>query len=109
MTGSIATSLVPLTFLSRLVECAAILTNRYSVGHDGKTPYERLKGATTPTGLDLSFGETVLFRRVPVPSKLAKWDSLWNVGCRFTIGECMVEVSDDSQKKSDGAAKRYCS
>ena len=108
MTGSIATSVVPLTFLSRLVECAAILMNRYSVGHDGKTPYERLKGNNTNM-FGFEFGETVLFRRVPVPSKLAKWDSLWNVGCRFTIGECMVEVSDDSQKKSDGAAKRYCS
>ena len=30
--------------LSWLVEFAAVLVNRYEVGHDGKTPYERLRG-----------------------------------------------------------------
>ena len=26
------------------MEFAALLINRYEVGHDGKTPYERLRG-----------------------------------------------------------------
>ena len=30
-----------------LVQFAALLINRSSVGHDGKTPYERLKGMTS--------------------------------------------------------------
>ena len=62
-----------------MVGFAAPLINRYSEGHDGKTPSECLKGNTSNM-VDFEFGERVLFRRVPVSSKLAKLDSLWNVG-----------------------------
>ena len=54
-----------------LIEFAAPLINRCSVDHDGKTPYERLKGKKSNMfGSD--FGERVLFRREPVSSKLAQ-------------------------------------
>ena len=59
------------------------------------------------------FGERVLFRRVPVSAKLAKLDSLWNIGVfvgyRSTTGEYMVVTPEGawktrtlrSQKKRD--------
>ena len=58
-----------------LVEFAALLISRYSVGHDGKTPYERVKGRKSNM-FGFESGERVLFRRVPVSAKLAKLDSL---------------------------------
>ena len=84
-----------------LVEFAAFLINSYSVGHDGKTPYERLKGKKSNM-FGFEFGERVLFRRVPVPAKLAKLDSLWNIGVfvgyRSTTGEYMVVTSEGAWK-----------
>ena len=48
------------------------------------------------------FGERVLFRRVPVSAKLAKLDSLWNIGVfvgyRSTTGECMVVTPEGAWK-----------
>ena len=41
---------------------AAYLLNRYFVGKDGKTPYERIKGkGARPTGLE--FGEKLLYKK----------------------------------------------
>ena len=84
-----------------MVEFAALLINRYSVGHDGKTPYESLKGKKSNM-FGFEFGERVLFRRVPVSSKLAKLVSLWNVGVfvgyRSTTGECMVVTPEGAWK-----------
>ena len=84
-----------------LVEFAALLINRYSVGHDGKTPYERLKGKKSNM-FGFEFGERVLFRRVPVSAKLAKLDSLWNIGVfvgyRSATGEYMVVTPEGALK-----------
>ena len=41
-----------------LIEYASVLLNRYLVGKDGKTAYERLKGKTSKM-LGFEFGETV--------------------------------------------------
>ena len=48
------------------------------------------------------FGERVLFRRVPVSAKLARLDSLWNIGVfvgyRSTTGEYMVVTPEGAWK-----------
>ncbi len=41
-----------------MVEYAAFLLNRFEVGHDGKTTYERLKG-TRMARQGIEFGEAV--------------------------------------------------
>ena len=46
--------------LSWLVEFAAVLVNRYEVGHDGKAPYERLRGKQSQL-LGLGFGDSSVF------------------------------------------------
>ena len=81
-----------------MVEFAGVLVNRYEVGHDGKTPYERLHGKKSKL-LGLEFGELVNFRRTRAPTKdgrhrLAKLDSLWDdgvfLGYRAISGEVIV-------------------
>jgi hypothetical protein len=42
------------------MEWAALVLNRYEVGKDGKTPYERCKGKKATT-MGLEFGEAVLW------------------------------------------------
>ena len=53
-----------------LVEFAAVLINRYEVGHDGKTPYERLRGKPSKL-LGLEFGERLHFRRCRAAGRMA--------------------------------------
>ena len=65
--------------LAWVVEFAGTLVNRYEAGHDGKTPYERLRGKSSRL-LGLEFGELVNFRRAPVGNRLTKLDSLWSDG-----------------------------
>lgn len=76
-----------------MLEFSSVLLNRYLVGKDGKTPYERMKG-TASQMLGLEFAEAVMFRRVPTPGRLGKLDSLWEkgllVGYKSTSGEYMV-------------------
>jgi hypothetical protein len=76
-----------------LVEFAAVLVNRYEVGHDGKTPYERLRGKNSKL-LGMEFGEKVNFRRSRLAGKLAKLDCLWEdgifLGYRSTSGEVII-------------------
>ena len=81
-----------------LVEFAGVLVNKYEVGRDGKTPYERLRGKNSKL-LGLEFGELLNFRRARMPTqdgkcKLAKLDSLWSdgifLGYRATSGEVVV-------------------
>ena len=55
-----------------LVEFAALLISRYSVGHDSKTLYERLKGKKSNT-FGFEFGERVLFRPGPLGLALEHW------------------------------------
>jgi hypothetical protein len=76
-----------------LVEFAAVLVNRYEVGHDGKTPYERLRGKQSRL-LGLEFGERLHCRRNRVPGKLAKMDVSWQdglfLGFRSLSGEIII-------------------
>ena len=44
-----------------LIEHAADVLNKYSIGEDGKTPYERVKG-NTYTADEVEFGERVHFK-----------------------------------------------
>ena len=70
-----------------------MLINRYPVGKDGKTAYERSKGKASKM-LDTGIAETVMFRRVPLLGKLATLESLWEkriaAGYRAQSGEHMI-------------------
>ena len=83
--------------LAWLVEFAGVLVNRYEVGRDGKTPYERLRGKPSRL-LGLEFGEKVNFRRTPIGARLAKLDTLWSdgvfLGYRSVSGEIVVGTPD---------------
>ena len=65
--------------LSWLVEFAGVLINRYEVGKDGRTPYERSRGKKSKL-LGLEFGEKLNFRRNRAPENLAKLECLWEDG-----------------------------
>ena len=87
--------------LAWLVEFAATLINRYEVGRDGKTPYERLRGKASRL-IGLEFGEKVNFRRIAVGARMAKLDSLWSdgvfLGYRTVSGEVVVGTADGVYK-----------
>lgn len=76
-----------------LVEYAAVLLNRYEVGHDGKTASERLRGKRSKV-LGLEFGEKILWRRVIKGDRSVKLDTVWEdgvyVGHRTCSGDSMV-------------------
>jgi len=78
------------------VEYSAFLLNRYEVGHDGRTAYERLKGKRAKC-LGLEFGETVHWRTSPTSGALGKLSSSWRqgvyLGVRGKSGE--IIVADD--------------
>ena len=48
-----------------ITEHAALLLDRFEVGHDGKTAYERNKGKKAKV-LGMEFGEAILWKRRPV-------------------------------------------
>ena len=58
-------------FLPWMVEYASVLINRYLVGKDGKTAYERLRGKKSKM-LGFEFGESVHFRRISLQGRLGK-------------------------------------
>ena len=68
--------------LAWLVEFAGTVVNRYEVGRDGKTPYERLRGKQSRL-IGLEFGEKVNFRRTAVGARMAQLDSLGSDGVLF--------------------------
>jgi hypothetical protein len=76
-----------------MVEYAAFLLNRFEVGHDGKTAYERLKCKRART-LGIEFGEGVLWRSRPASGPLGKLSTLWDdgvcLGVRGKSGEIIV-------------------
>ena len=74
-----------------MVEYASVLMNRYLVGHDGKTAYERARGKSSKM-LGYEFGEIVHFRRAPLPGKLGKLDTLWSTGVYVGILDCQRRV-----------------
>ena len=52
-----------------ITEYAGRLLNRFEVGHDGTTAYERCKGKQAKT-LGIEFGESILWKRRPVGGPL---------------------------------------
>jgi hypothetical protein len=80
-----------------LAEYSAFLLNRFEVGRDGKTAYERCKGKQARTA-GLEFGEAVLWKRKRVGGALGKMTCLWRegvfVGVRGQSGEIMVSTKD---------------
>jgi hypothetical protein len=76
-----------------LIEYASYLLNRFEVGRDGRTSYERCKGKPSKT-LGFEFGESVLWRRKPISGALGKLSSLWSegiyLGVRGSSGELIV-------------------
>lgn len=76
-----------------LIEYASFLLNRFEVGHDGKTSWERCKGKRAKT-LGIEFGEAVLWRRKPLGGALAKLTSMWEdgvyLGVKGKSGEIIV-------------------
>ena len=96
--------------LSWLVEFAGTVVNRYEVGRDGKTPYERLRGKQSRlTGFE--FGEKVNFRRTAVGARMAKLDSLWSdgvfLGYRSISGEIVVGTKNGVFKTRTVQRKAY--
>ena len=67
-----------------LVEWAAVVLNRYEVGKDGRTAYERRKGTPAKT-FGLEFGEAVLWKRKPTGGHLGKLMCLWEDGAFLEI------------------------
>ena len=82
--------------LTWLVEFAAVLLNRFEVGTDGKTAFERLRGKPSRI-LNLEFGEQVHFRRTRTDSKMVKLGLLWSDGVfleyRSASAECIVATA----------------
>ena len=76
-----------------IVEYAAFLLNRFEVGHDGKTAYERLKGKKATT-LGIEFGEAVHWKSVPAGGALGKLSSTWRdgvyLGVKGKTGEIII-------------------
>ena len=91
--------------LAWLVEFAAVLINRYEVGHDGRTPYERLREKSSKL-LGLEFGERLHFRRCRAAARMAKLDVSWQdgvfLGYRSLRGEVVVGTAEGVQDE-DGA------
>jgi len=80
-----------------IVEWSAHVLNRFEVGKDGRTAYERCKGKQAKH-LGIEFGEAVLWRRKPSGGALGKLSVAWSNGVFLGIkglrGE--VIVSDSS-------------
>ena len=76
-----------------LMEYAAYLLNRFEVGHDGRTAYERCKGKTAKCA-GIEFGEGVLWRRKPVGGALGKLSVMWEdgvfLGVKGRTGEYVI-------------------
>ena len=77
-----------------ITEHAAVLLNRFEVGHDGKTAYERNKGKNAKV-LGMQFGEAIPWKRRPVGGALGKLSCLWEddglyLGIRGQSGELIV-------------------
>ena len=80
-----------------VVEYASVLLNRFEVGHDGKTAYERLRGKKSSMN-GIEFGELVHYRRTNWNSRKGKLDIPWYmgtyVGYRTNSGEMIIADED---------------
>ena len=96
--------------LSWLVEFAGTVVNRYEVGRDSKTLYERLRGKQSRL-IGFEFGEKVNSRRTAVGARMAKLDSLWSdgvfLGYRSISGEIVVGTKNGVFKTRTVQRKAY--
>ncbi len=76
-----------------LVEYSGLILNRFEVGKDGRTAFERCKGKKAKT-MGLEFGEAVLWKRRPGGGHLGKLMCLWSdgvyLGVKGSTGEIIV-------------------
>ena len=72
-----------------ITEYAGHLLNRFEVGHDSKTAYERCKGKRAKT-LGIEFGEAILWKRKAVGGALAMLEDGVYLGVREASGEIIV-------------------
>ena len=75
-----------------IVEYAGVLLNRFEVGVDGRTAYERNKEKKATTR-GIGIGEVVLWRRKKIGGELGKLTSLWDgifLGVMGKSGELIV-------------------
>ena len=76
-----------------LVEYAGYLLTRCEVSHDGKTPYERLKGKRARLQ-GMEFGEGILWKRRREGGPLGKLTCMWEdgvyLGMKGSTGEIIV-------------------
>ena len=82
-----------------LIEYVSLFLNRYEVGKDGRTAYERNKNKNKSSKLmGLEFGECVMWRRRPVASNLANLAVLWDegvyLGVKGSTGEIIIGNGD---------------
>jgi len=68
-----------------IVEWSAHVLNRFEVGKDGRTPFERCKGKRAKH-LGIEFGEAVLWRKKPPGGALGKLSVAWS-NVFFSRGE----------------------
>ena len=69
-----------------LVEYASVLINRFSIGHDGKTPYSRLKGRSSRRPL-AEFGECIFYKVPKSHGRLLKLEPRWRPGVWIGIDQ----------------------
>jgi len=80
-----------------MVGYSSLLLNRFEVGADGKTNYERLKGKQAKTN-GLEFGEGLLFKMKAKREGIGKLASVWQdgiyLGIRAVSGEIIVGTEE---------------
>ena len=76
-----------------MVEYASLMLNRFEVGRDGRTAYERNKQKKAKTS-GMEFGEAVLWKRKASGGNLGKLTCLWEdgvyLGIKATTGEIVI-------------------
>ena len=82
-----------------MVEYALVLINRYLVGKDGKTAYERFRGKKSKM-LGFEFGESVHFWRIPLQARIGKFYGLWQTDSSLDIGRKVASVHGGQQRGS---------
>ena len=82
-----------------LVKHCSFALNRFLIGHDGKSAYERVRGRPFKSEI-IELGETVYYKKPKntIGPGLNKWDSRWGIGVflgvRTVSGELFVGTSD---------------
>lgn len=74
-----------------IVKYAAFLINRFEVGQDNKTAYERIKGKNAKV-MGIEFAEAMLWRRKPVGGAFGKVTCMWGDGVYLGVKEKTGEI-----------------